>query len=409
MVSRTTSIQTAINPTLSGLANQDNAPKSKTDVPKDWSLARLADFGVFQSGNGFPLAFQGLETGDFPFFKVSDMNNDGNGLFMKNANHWISESVARSLAATRFQPGSIVFAKIGAAIFLERKRLLTRESCLDNNMMAFTLFDKHACHRFFYYLLENTELGKLVSATALPSLSGKQLGDIVVAIPPPREQRAIAEALSDVDELLGSLDALIAKKRSVKQAAMQDLLTGKTRLPKFRDEWNTARIGDLLDYERPDHYIVRSAEYSENGNVPVLTANKSFVLGFTDETFGVYSDVPAIVFDDFTTDCKYAERPFKVKSSAIKILKPKHDQVSLRYVFERMQLLRFVPGIHKRHYIAEYQNIALPVPDYDEQVAIASALSDMDAEFAALERRRAKSLAIKQGMMQELLSGRIRL
>jgi len=140
-----------------------------------------------------------------------------------------------------------------------------------------------------------------------------------------------------------------------------------------------------------------------------LTANKSFILGYTDEAFGVCHDLPVIVFDDFTTDRKYATFPFKVKSSAIKLLHPKDDRVSLRYVFERMQLIRFRLGDHKRYYISEYQNLELLAPDYDEQVAIVSELSDMDAEITALERRRDKTRAIKEGIMQQLLTGRVRL
>ena len=230
-----------------------------------------------------------------------------------------------------------------------------------------------------------------------------------VRLPPLSEQRGIVRALSDVDRLLEALETLILKKCAIKQAAMQQLLTGNTRLPGFSGEWITMRIGDLLTYERPDRYIVRSAEYAERGNVPVLTANKSFVLGYTDEDSDVCNDLPAIVFDDFTTDCKYATFPFKVKSSAIKLLRAKHDRVSLRYVFERMQLVRFPVGDHKRYYISEYEHIELRVPDYEEQVGIVSALADMDAEIAALELRRQKTRTIKQGMMQQLLSGRIRL
>ena len=212
-----------------------------------------------------------------------------------------------------------------------------------------------------------------------------------------------------MDGLLTALDALIAKKRAVKQAAMQQLLTGKSRLPGFSGAWETKRIGDLLYYERPDRYIVQSTDYSEYGDVPVLTANKSFVLGHTDEDFGIYTDVPVIVFDDFTTDCKYATSPFKVKSSAIKLLRARQNQAHLRFVFERMQLIRFPLGDHKRYYISDYQNIELPVPGFDEQQALVSVLSDMDAEIAALERRRDKTRAVKQGMMQQLLTGRVRL
>ena len=243
-----------------------------------------------------------------------------------------------------------------------------------------------------------------------PGINGKEYGQLPIPLPPTiEEQRTIAAALSDVDTLIGALDRLIAKRRDLKQAAMQQLLTGQTRLPGFHGEWKVKRLGELLTYERPDRYIVRNNEYSQEADMPVLTANKSFVLGYTNESFGIFQDLPVIIFDDFTTDSKYVNFPFKVKSSAIKILKKKIDQVDLRYIFERMQLIQYPIGEHKRHYISEYQKIELPFPEYDEQTAIAAVLSDMDAEIAALEARRDKNRALKQGMMQELLTGRTRL
>jgi len=223
------------------------------------------------------------------------------------------------------------------------------------------------------------------------------------------EQEAIAEALSDADTLIESLEQLLAKKRQLKQGAMQELLTGKRRLPGLGRGWANVRLRDLLSYERPDMYIVRDTEYSERGDTPVLTANKSFVLGYTAETSGICSDLPAIVFDDFTTASKYVDFPFKVKSSALKLLRPKHDHVNLRFVYDRMQLIRFPLGDHKRYFISEFQNLELAIPDHAEQLAIAETLSDMDAEVAALEARLAKARQLKQGMMQELLTGRIRL
>ena len=240
-------------------------------------------------------------------------------------------------------------------------------------------------------------------------ITNRSLGSFHIPYPQLKERDIIVEALSDVDGLLAALEALIAKKRAIKQATMQQLLTGKKRLPGFSGEWEKKRLGDLLYYERPDRYIVQCTEYNDYGNLPVLTANKSFVLGYTDEDFGICMDIPVIVFDDFTTDCKYATSPFKVKSSAIKLLRTRQNRADLRYVFERMQLIRFPLGDHKRYYISDYQNIELPVPDFDEQQALSAVLSDMDAEIAALEQRRNKTRAVKQGMMQQLLTGRVRL
>ncbi len=264
--------------------------------------------------------------------------------------------------------------------------------------------------RWLTYVLGRMHLNRYSESSAQPGLSVSKVLKLPLAFPPiESEQCAIATALSDADTLLDGLDRLIAKKRDLKQAAIQQLLTGKTRLPGFEGEWEVKLLGDLLTYERPDRYIVTSTSYSSQGDIPVLTANKAFILGYTTETSGICTDLPAIVFDDFTTDNKFATIPFKVKSSAIKILRPRNDRTNLRFLFEQMQMIRFPVGEHKRHYISDYQNIKLPIPEYDEQFAVISILSDMDAEISALEQRRNKAKDIKQAMMQDLLTGKTRL
>ena len=263
---------------------------------------------------------------------------------------------------------------------------------------------------FLTEYLDSLNYESLNSGTAQPKLNKQKCLQIPVALPESSdEQHAIATALSDADALLDGLDRLIAKKRDLKQAAMQQLLTGKTRLPGFDGEWEVKLMRDLLIYERPDHYIVTNTSYLVQGDIPVLTANKAFILGYTTENFGVCTDLPVIVFDDFTADSKLATVPFKVKSSAIKLLRPKNNRVSLKFLFELMQIIRFPVGEHKRHYISDYQNLELPIPEFDEQLAVDSILSDMDAEITALEARREKTKNLKQAMMQELLTGKTRL
>jgi type I restriction enzyme, S subunit len=196
----------------------------------EWETKKPSEMGYFISGNGFPIIYQGEKSGDYPFFKVSDMNNDGNATFMKAANHYVSKDIAKKLCANIVPTNSIVFAKIGAAIFLERKKILAQESCLDNNMMAFVTNDSAANHRYFHYLLLSIELGKLVSATALPSLSGREIGSLEFLVPKFEEQTAIATILSDMDAEITTLEAEREKASAIKQGMMQELLTGKTRL-----------------------------------------------------------------------------------------------------------------------------------------------------------------------------------
>jgi type I restriction enzyme S subunit len=190
---------------------------------------------------------------------------------------------------------------------------------------------------------------------------------------------------------------------------MQQLLTGKKRLPGFTDEWKYVALEHLLEYEQPTKYLVQSTDYIESGT-PVLTAGKTFILGYTAETKGIYTNLPVIIFDDFTTDSKYVTMPFKAKSSAMKMLQLKDRRYNLRLVYELMQLIQFPLYDHQRYWISEYSKLQVYIPsDFEEQQAIATILSDMDKEIADLEAQRDKYRLVKSGMMQKLLTGEIRL
>ncbi|MGG5171263.1 restriction endonuclease subunit S [Pseudarthrobacter sp. J1738] len=247
-----------------------------------------------------------------------------------------------------------------------------------------------------------------VTQTSIAHLPRDKFLTLPIPSIPEDEQQRIATVLADADCLIDALQRLIAKKRDVKQGMMQELLTGRTRLPGFTGEWRGRRLGDLLAYEQPGRYLVSSAEYIEAGGVPVLTAGKTFVLGHTNESHGVYDSLPVVIFDDFTTASKYVTFPFKAKSSAMKMLSAKSG-ANLRFAYERMQLIDFPIADHKRRWIAEFSKLEVSVPSFEEQKAIASVLENADAEISALERRLESARAVKQGMMQELLTGRTRL
>jgi type I restriction enzyme S subunit len=197
---------------------------------EEWETVTAGEIGRFRGGNGFPLRCQGATTGAYPFFKVSDMNNEGNDTFMFTPNNWVSEAVRKTIGATLFPADSIVFAKVGAAIFLERKKILARPSCIDNNVSAFVLDAARADCRYIHYLMLRTKLGALVATTALPSLSGRQLSGISFRLPPLPEQIAIAAVLSEMDAEIAALEQRREKSRALKQGMMQELLTGRTRL-----------------------------------------------------------------------------------------------------------------------------------------------------------------------------------
>ena len=143
--------------------------------------------------------------------------------------------------------------------------------------------------------------------------------------------------------------------------------------------WEMVNLGDVLYYEQPTNYIVSSDIYSDDFTMPVLTAGKSFLLGYTNETHGVYSNLPAIIFDDFTTDSKYVDFPFKVKSSAMKILKAKEDAADIRFMFYLLQTLNVDREQHKRYWISKFAPLQIPLPPLPVQKRIAEILDAADA------------------------------
>ena len=144
------------------------------------------------------------------------------------------------------------------------------------------------------------------------------------------------------------------------------------------DEWENKELGELLDYEQPTKYIVKSTDYNNTFKTPVLTAGKTFILGYTNEIEGIFENIPVIIFDDFTTANKFVDFNFKVKSSAMKILKPKTKDVNIKFIYEAMQLIEYPSVEHKRYWISEYQFLTVNMPKIEEQNKIASFLTCID-------------------------------
>lgn len=175
------------------------------------------------------------------------------------------------------------------------------------------------------------------------------------------------------------------------------------RFPDFTDNWKLEALDNCLDYLQPTPYLVESTDYSDDYDTPVLTAGKSFILGYTDEEHGVFEEnLPVIIFDDFTTASKYVDFPFKTKSSAMKILLAKNGN-DIKFVFESMQTLKFEVGVHKRHWISVFSKLKIPVPsNTDEQQKIASCLSSLDELIAAHNDKLDALKDHKKGLLQNL-------
>lgn len=352
-------------------------------IPEEWCLKTLKTIAPLQ--RGFDLPYSKMEDGKYPVVF-------SNGIGAYHAQYMVK----------------------GPGVVTGRSGTIGKIHYVDNNYWPHNtaLWVTSFCGnypKYIFYLFNTINWELYNSGSGVPTLNRNDVHDLKCAIPSFEEQQYIAEALSDVDSMISSLEKLIAKKKAVKQGAMQELLTGKKRLPGFAGEWKIYKLDELLQYEQPTKYIVHSAKYTEQG-IPVLTAGKSLILGYTTENDGIYENLPVIIFDDFVTSSKYITYRFKVKSSAMKMLTLKNEEMNLKLIFELMQMIDFVPVDHQRHWISQYSQFEIKLPPtIEEQTAIASILADMDNEIEALEQKLEKARYIKQGMMQQLLTGKIRL
>ena len=182
-------------------------------------------------------------------------------------------------------------------------------------------------------------------------------------------------------------------------------LVPKLRFPEFKDngDWEEKALEDCLDYLQPTPYLVSNTDYKDEYETPVLTAGKTFILGYTDEKNGIFSDnLPVIIFDDFTTATKFVDFPFKGKSSAMKILIAKNKS-NVKFMYEAMQNIKFEVSTHKRHWISIFSKLKILIPtNQQEQQKIANTLTALD-ELIEVQTIKIDNLqAHKKGLMQGL-------
>lgn len=403
-------------------------------IPEEWEPATIGDACSFSGGSQPPRStfkFAPMP-GYVRLIQIRDYKSDD-----------FASYIPESLARKRCTSEDIMIGRYGPPIF----QILRGIDGAYNVALIKTTLTPKVDREFFFNVLNQEPLFQLMEALSRRS-SGQTgvempaLKAYALPLPPLPEQHAIAEALSNVDALLGGLDRLIAKKRDLKQAAMQQLLTGQTRLPGFHGEWEVKAFEELFNFS--GGYSASRDQLSSEGHCylhygDIHGATKTFVDVNTD-----YQDIPKldiplkrvaskslledgdVVFVDASEDNEGTSRHIVVVNKEKKpfvsglhtiVAKSKTDDLAhefRRYCFQtaaiRQQFLFYavgtkVSGISKTN-IAK---LRMSVPSFPEQTAIAEVLTDMDAELAALEQRREKTRALKQAMMQELLTGRTRL
>ena len=388
-------------------------PIDMTSAAYDWRDCDISDLCQLQ--RGFDLTEATREPGSVPVYSSS-----GISYFHSKA---------------KLHPPAVITGRkgqLGRVFFVE-------EPCWPHDTTLWVKDFKGNDPKFVSIVLTAFRLERFDAATSVPTLNRNNLIGHPIRIPSPPEQRVIANALSDVDALLDGLEQLIAKKRDLKQAAMQQLLTGQTRLPGFHDEWKIRHLGDCLRFLK--NGVNSRAELTGDGAVKYLHYGDIHISGQVrlDVRIASMSSLPKeracrldrledgdVVFVDASEDLAGVGKSVELTGvsnnevvAGLHTIAARFDKTILADGFKawlqfcpafREQLLRLAAGTKvyatTRTHIA---SIEMLLPSVKEQAAIAAVLSDMDAELSALEARRDKTRDIKQAMMQELLTGRIRL
>ena len=263
----------------------------------------------------------------------------------------------------------------------------------------------------FYYFILNTDkvqnffISELTGST-IKNLSLKTLRESQISLPSLPEQTKIANLLTTVDEKIQILKKKISLLEQYKKGVVQKLFSQGLR---FKDEngkpypdWTKMKLGECLDYIQPTDFLVSSIEYDNSFKTPVLTAGKTFILGYTNEENGIFNEnLPVIIFDDFTTATQFVDFPFKAKSSAMKILIAKED-VDIKFIYELMQVINYEIGGHERHWISKFAYLEISIPEISEQRKIAKFLSSIDLKISKVDAQEKQTEAFKKGLLQKM-------
>ena len=334
----------------------------------------LEDISVVSSGGTPNRSKLGYWGGDIPWVSTSLI--DFNTIYQTEEK--ITEEGLQYSSAKICPKGSLLMAMYGQGKTRGKVAMLGIDASI-NQACASIQTDKRILNSSF--LFQNLskrylEIRNLSNQGGQENLSGTIIKSINVSYPSLSEQEKIVSFFILIDQRIEAQNKIIKDLKLLKSTIRHILFM---QIEKSNTE--RKRIKDILDYEQPTMYIVENTDYqSDVSLIPVLTANKAFILGYTSENYGIYNKGNCIIFDDFTLDLKYVDFPFKVKSSAIKILTSK-PSINLKYVFEYLSFLDLTSRDHKRHYISEVESMLIYVPEIEMQDIFSILFSILDEKI----------------------------
>ena len=386
----------------------DDEIEAPFEIPESWIACKLEDIAYIGTGATPDTRNNDYYNGNIPWVSSSCTKYD----YIDTPTSYITQKAIDETNCRIYPKGTLIMAMYGEGKTRGQISELKIDAAINQACAAIVPYNlstpqyiKLYLKRSYLHIREQAEGG------TQPNLNLSKIAQYDISLPPLSEQNRIVNAVERwftlIDELESNEGDLLKAIDKAKSKILDLAIHGKLvpqdpndepaiellkRInPKFEpcdtllailpNGWTYCRLEEIMDYEQPQAYIVQSTDYKPQYTVPVLTAGKSFIIGYTNEEEGICSNLPVIIFDDFTTDSRYVDFPFKVKSSAMKILHVK-EGVNIQYVCHFMSVTRLIGDTHKRYWISEYSKLAIPLPPYQEQLRIVAKIEEL---FAVLD------------------------
>ena len=380
--------------TTSDKPHYENVP---FEVPSSWVWCELGSVNEIARG-GSPRPIKNYLTdaaNGINWIKIGDTKKDGKYIDSVKEKI-IPEGVKKSRMVHK---GDFLLTN---SMSFGRPYILNVDGCIHDGWLVISPLGKVYTSDFLYYLLSSSfafeQFTNIASGGVVTNLNSDKVANTRFPLPPYEEQKRIVLEIEHwfalIDIIEHSKANLQANIKLAKSKVLDLAIHGKLvpqdptdepaaellkrinpkaeitcdngHYQKLPEGWAVCQLDSIVSYEQPTPYIVKSTDYDDTYSTPVLTAGKSFIIGHTNETNGIYEKLPCIIFDDFTTDSKLVDFPFKVKSSAMKILQVKED-INIEYIAMFMSITRLIGDTHKRYWISEYSKIEIPIPPQNEQ------------------------------------------
>lgn len=341
--------------------------------PKGVQYKEIGEIVKYRRGS-FPQPYtnQSFYGGDdaMPFVQVADIED--NGFMLKPETKQTISKIAQPKSV--FVPKRTVICSIQGTI--GRVAITQYDAYIDRTIAIFESFKSCINKMYFAYCiqLKFAKEKKNARGVTLKTITKEEFTKFKIPVPPLEAQNEIVKILNNFTEYIVELTKELNKRQ-------QQYCFYRKELLKDNEKNTSYKLKDLLDYIQPTPFIVKNTNYSDEYKTPVLTAGQSFILGYTNEEKGVYeanNNKPVIIFDDFTTSTHWVDFNFKVKSSAMKILTPKREDILFKYIYYAIKNINYIPQQHSRQWIQTFSNFEIKIPSKQRQEEVVRILDKFD-------------------------------